>query len=80
MTNTTDSTEARVRSVIEQTFKVTGGANQEYAMGALPGWDSMGHMQLVVALEQAFDVQIPSYALSEMTDVSSIVKVIEESR
>jgi acyl carrier protein len=73
-----NSTETRVRTVIERAFKIPRDNDVDYAMGALPGWDSLGHMQLIVALEQEFGVNIPSYALSEMVDITSIVRIVEE--
>ena len=74
-----ESTEQRVRIVIENAFRLPSQPALEYAMGSLPGWDSIGHMQLVVALEQEFGLQIPSYALSEMVDVPAITRVIREN-
>jgi acyl carrier protein len=73
-----NSTETRVRTVIERAFKIPRDNDVDYAMGALQGWDSLGHMQLIVALEQEFGVNIPSYALSEMVDITSIVRIVEE--
>ena len=46
-------------------------------MGSTPGWDSLGHMTLVMALEEEFQTSFPSYLLSELIDVPSIVKVLQ---
>jgi acyl carrier protein len=69
---------SRVQHVIEDTFKVPPGSNQSYAMGAVPGWDSLGHMRLVIELESVFGVTFPTYTLSELTSVPAIVKALKD--
>ena len=39
-----------------------------------PGWDSVGHMALVVALEQQFDCMLD---MDDVLDMSSYDKVVE---
>lgn len=71
----------KVRGVILETFNgFAGSAESQLRSGALPGWDSLGHMRLVVALEEAFDVRFPTYLLSQLLDVTSIVHVISDLR
>ena len=43
-------------------------------MGSLPGWDSLGHMRLIVELEEEFGVSFPTYLLPEILDLNSIVR------
>ena len=45
-------------------------------MGSTPGWDSMGHMAVVLELEKEFDTRFPPYQLPELLDVPSIQKVL----
>ena len=40
----------------------------------MPGWDSLGHMRLVVELEEEFGVSFPAYLLPEILDLDSIVR------
>lgn len=47
-------------------------------MGSTPGWDSMGHMTIVMALEREFKVRFPAYKLPELVDVPSITKAVSE--
>jgi len=37
-------------------------------------WDSLGHMRLVVELEEEFGVSFPTYLLPEILDADSIVR------
>jgi acyl carrier protein len=48
------------------------------AMGSTPGWDSMGHMTVVMELEREFGTSFPVYRLPELVDVPSIAKVLSD--
>jgi acyl carrier protein len=64
-----------VRDVIVKTFKLSSeDSGCELRMGSVPGWDSLGHMNLVVELEREFGVSFPLYLLPEMLDMDSIVR------
>src|SRR5205814_7267183 len=70
---TAQSIEARVREVVARTFQLTpeqaGGA---LAMGSVPTWDSLGHMRLIAAVEDEFNVRLPAFAISEVTSVEAM--------
>jgi acyl carrier protein len=71
----TPDIEDRVRKTIIRTFNLSAeDAARELRMGNLPGWDSLGHMRLVVELEEEFGVSFPTYLLPEILDVDSIVR------
>jgi acyl carrier protein len=44
----------------------------------VPTWDSVRHMNLVIALEQAFDITIPDDDVADMTSYPIIRAVVEE--
>lgn len=74
-----DSTEAKVRSVIAVTFKLSPEAiTGDFAMGGHPRWDSLGHMNLIVNLENAFGVRFSAASTRTMTNLPAIVKFISE--
>ena len=69
--------DARVRKVIARSFQLSDAQAQgDLRMGALPQWDSMGHMGLVMDLEQEFGVQFPSFELAELQSVDAIVAAL----
>ncbi len=71
----TPDIEHRVRKTIIRTFNLSAeDGTGELRMGSLPGWDSLGHMRLVVELEEEFGVSFPTYLLPEILDVDSIVR------
>lgn len=48
-------------------------------MGSTPGWDSMGHMAVVLELEKEFSIRFAAYQLPELVDVPSIEKTLQGS-
>jgi acyl carrier protein len=49
----------------------------ETQFGDLPKWDSMGHMDLMVALEGQFGLQISAESISELIAVPAILAHIQ---
>lgn len=49
-------------------------------MGSTPGWDSMGHMMVVVELEKEFQTSFPTYQLPELVDIPSIANAVRNSQ
>lgn len=47
------------------------------AMADFENWDSLQHLSLVLALEQAFDVMFEPEDLEQMTSVGHIVELLE---
>jgi len=56
--------------------KVTAGANIQDDLGA----DSLDVMDLVMSLEEEFDVEIPDEAVEGIKTVGDIVKYIEDNQ
>ena len=55
-------------------FKVTEDMLETLKYRDIPSWDSVGHMDLIVALEDNFDIEFES---TDIVDLSSYVKVKE---
>ena len=54
-----------------ETFGVTADKLDGLAYQAIPEWDSVGHMQLIAAIEDAFDIMIDT---DDIIDLSSYEK------
>ena len=52
--------------------------DDESSMDSLPTWDSVRHMNLVLALEEEFKVSIPDEDAGNITSYRLIVLVLEE--
>ena len=46
------------------------------AFGDVPEWDSIGHMTLMAALEEAYGIEVSADTISELTSVEVICKHI----
>lgn len=46
--------------------------------GAVPEWDSVAHMHLVAALEEAFDISLSDDDISRMTSFSEIGDLLSD--
>ncbi len=75
----TSPLDQRVRDVIIRTFKVRDPLRSgALRMGGVPGWDSLGHMELVTELEGEFGVTFAAYHLAELIDEAAIARVVAE--
>jgi len=68
--------ESRIEKVMRSVFGIS--SSQKIDLDSSPesisGWDSLRHIQLVVSLEEEFDVQFTD---GELTDLISIRKIKE---
>jgi len=46
----------------------------------LPGWTSMAHLELVLALERQFDLMFEAEEIAELASVKAIVGALEKER
>ena len=61
----------KYNKVFEETFGVAEGELAGLAYQGIQGWDSVGHMQLMAALEDAFDIMMDT---DDIIDFSSYEK------
>ena len=68
----------RVREVIATTFELPPEkVNRESSSQTIEEWDSVAHINLVMALEEKFGTSFTMEEIAEMHDVMTICKVIE---
>jgi len=74
-----NTTEQRVQQAIARALKISGSdPSTPLRMGSTPGWDSMGHMMVVMEIEKEFNTRFASYVLPQLLDVPSIVKALPQ--
>lgn len=72
-------TREKVFKVISQVMNYpVENINADSSPDNIEGWDSMSAMNLVLALEEAFDLQFKDEHLMEMMNAGLIVEVINE--
>lgn len=70
-----------VTRIIEIVASVCGvekeAVTPESTVGDFPAWDSMGHLAILSAVEQAFEISFDPEEMMEIEDVNDIVKAVE---
>ena len=70
----------KVRTILAQALKVEAAdISSDTAFGDLPQWDSMGHMEVMLSLEEQFGVEIDAEIISSLTSVSAISSYLKEN-
>ena len=70
--------ETRLLTVFQSVFGDDVVALQDSdAIDSLPGWDSAGHLNLIMAIEAEFGVQFDIEEMESLTDVASIRKRLD---
>jgi acyl carrier protein len=54
-------------------------ATPDLAFGDLPQWDSMGHMEVMMLLEQRYNVEINADTIAALTSVPAIHNYLKEN-
>jgi acyl carrier protein len=77
---TTAAVIARVRRIVSTLFGVSAEEVTETSSPAtIPRWDSMGHLTLVLELEQEFGVAFPPEQVERMSNVGEIAEIVSNA-
>ena len=70
---------SRVFKIMSQVFKVPlEQVNEDSSPDQIAKWDSLEHMNLVLALEESFKVQFEAEQIGEMQSAGLILLVLKE--
>ncbi len=53
--------------------------SEDLAFGDLPQWDSMGHMEVMMRLEEFFGVEINADTIATLTNFTAIRQYLEDN-
>jgi acyl carrier protein len=68
----------RVRETVAITLKVPPGAITETTRDEdIPAWDSLGHLNLMMALEQTFDIMLDVEDFANLKSVPAILAYLK---
>jgi acyl carrier protein len=71
----------KVRRVVAATFRTSAeGMRADTALGVLPGWDSFGHIHLMMEIEKEFAVRFPTEKLNEPKTVGGICELVRQMK
>lgn len=65
----------KAKSLVSEIMQIDTVADDQQ-MDATPSWDSINHLQLVMALEQSFGVTFSATQISEMTSVDAVIREV----
>ena len=71
--------EEKVKEIIAGILKVSAEEiSPDTAIGDIPEWDSLSHIQIVSAIEKEFGFSFTPDVMMELEDVSDIVAAVQE--
>lgn len=74
-----ENIEARIKEVMVSVFDVdVETINEESSQDSVEQWDSMKHLDLVVALEEEFGITIPIEEVGNLVNFKYIKLIVEE--
>ena len=71
--------EEKVKEIIATVLEVeVSQIDDDTAIGDIPEWDSLSHIQIVSAIEKEFGFNFTPDVMMDLEDVSDIVAAVEE--
>lgn len=71
----------RVRGIFADVFQVPlESVRPDSSPDTIPNWDSLQHLNLVLALEQEFNVQFSPEEIEQLLSAELVVALLEEKR
>ena len=71
--------ESKLENLLSEVLQIPASTiTDDLTMKAVDAWDSLKHMELIVALEQSFDIQLSFDEIVAMQSVSEIKRVLRE--
>jgi acyl carrier protein len=65
----------RLETIFRQSFEIER-FTEDLSIDNVPGWDSMAHVGLILALQKEFGVSIPPIDALELTSVKNIIQYL----
>ena len=70
--------EADIKSLVSSVFNVdVKSINDKSSPDNIESWDSLGHMNLVAALEEEFGIQLDDDDIDDLRNVALIVNIVQ---
>ena len=69
----------RIRAIMAEVLRLPEDRiGADAAIGTVPNWDSTAHMRMMIALEDAFGIDLDESRMVEMTSFGKIRGAVEE--
>lgn len=74
-----ENIKSRVKEIMAEILNVSvENIDDDTAIGDIPEWDSLHHLQIISALEDEFSFRFTPDVMMDLEDVSDIVSATEE--
>ena len=71
-------TSARLKTLIGDLFNCDPSRlSDEAGPGQVPGWDSLGHVTLIAAVQKEFGKEVPIEDAIEIESIADLVRILE---
>ena len=71
-------TNARLKALIADLFKCDPlQLRDDAGPGQVPGWDSLGHVTLIAAVQKEFGKEVPIEDAIEIESIADLVRILE---
>ena len=71
----------KIRGVLADVFNEDASeVKADLEFGDLPQWDSMGHMDVMMALEEKFGIEVNAETISDLTSIALIAEYISKEK
>jgi len=69
----------RIRAIMAEVLRLPADRiGADAAIGTVPNWDSTAHMRMMIALEDAFGVELDESRMVEMTSFAKIRDTVRQ--
>jgi len=80
MKNSAINLSQRIQTLLAEAIQVPPDlVSAELAFGDLPQWDSLGHMEVMLRLEETFGIAIDADTIARLISVPEICAFLEEN-
>ncbi len=78
--NSSQELQNRIQAIVADSIQVPlDMVTADLAFGDIPQWDSLGHMEIILHLEEAYDLSIDTELIARLVSIPEICKYIEEN-
>lgn len=71
----------RLEQVIRDVFPIeTDTIDEKWTSDDIPDWDSVGHLNLIMEIEKAFDVKIEIEEMFEVESLGDITTILDKKK
>jgi acyl carrier protein len=69
----------KLDQILSENFKISiDETSNNYGMKDINNWDSLSHMNLIVAIEEEFKIELTGDEIAEMTTFDNIREIIQK--